>query len=193
MCRRSMSRTWPPPTRLASCRSPTPTLAGGFWSRDGRTLVRPQGPAISGRCRSTAATRPRCGRRSRWSRALRRRRTDRGSRSSRAAAIWWCARSTDNRESVVTRAGRQGASAASAGRPTDSPLVFTSGPRTIRHEQTPSYSGTKIIYTINENVPGDTMVIPAAGGKADADRSRRRVRRAPLGRRTSLRRRSHIA
>src|SRR5262249_26027484 len=43
-------------------------------------------------------------------------------------------------------------------------IVFTAGGETIRHEQTPAYSGTKIIYTINENVPGQTFVVPAAGG-----------------------------
>ena len=34
------------------------------------------------------------------------------------------------------------------------PLVFTRGAHTIRHEQTPAYSGAKIIYTVTENVPG---------------------------------------
>ena len=45
-------------------------------------------------------------------------------------------------------------------------LVVSNAPRVIRHEQTPQYSGVKIIYTINENVPGDTVVVPAAGGAA---------------------------
>jgi len=43
-------------------------------------------------------------------------------------------------------------------------IVFTGGGETIRHEQTPSYSGSKIVYTINENVPGQTFIVPAAGG-----------------------------
>ena len=48
-------------------------------------------------------------------------------------------------------------------------LMFTSGGggQTIRHEQTPAYSGTKIIYTVTENVPGppaDVYLVPAAGG-----------------------------
>ncbi len=48
-------------------------------------------------------------------------------------------------------------------------LMFTSGGggQTIRHEQTPAYSGTKIIYTVNENVPGppaDVYLLPASGG-----------------------------
>src|SRR5438874_4406595 len=36
-------------------------------------------------------------------------------------------------------------------------LLFTSGAHTIVHQQTPQYSGSKIIYTITENVPGRTM------------------------------------
>jgi dipeptidyl aminopeptidase/acylaminoacyl peptidase len=48
-------------------------------------------------------------------------------------------------------------------------LTFTTGGggQTIRHEQTPAYSGTKIIYTVNENVPGppaDVYIVPVAGG-----------------------------
>jgi dipeptidyl aminopeptidase/acylaminoacyl peptidase len=45
-------------------------------------------------------------------------------------------------------------------------IVFTGGGDAIRHEQAPAYSGTKIVYTINENVPGQTFVVPAAGGTA---------------------------
>jgi hypothetical protein len=48
--------------------------------------------------------------------------------------------------------------------PDGASLVFTSGARTIRHEQTPPYSGSKIVYTINENVPGRTYVVPSSGG-----------------------------
>ncbi len=43
-------------------------------------------------------------------------------------------------------------------------LVYTAGGRTVRHEQTPPYSGSKIIYTISENLPGETNVVAAAGG-----------------------------
>ena len=43
-------------------------------------------------------------------------------------------------------------------------LVFTAGAHVIRHEQTPQYSGTKVVYTINENVPGRTYVVASAGG-----------------------------
>ena len=41
-------------------------------------------------------------------------------------------------------------------------ILYTAGGGPIRHEQTPAYSGVKIIYTITENVPGQTMVIAAA-------------------------------
>src|SRR5262249_3489572 len=43
-------------------------------------------------------------------------------------------------------------------------LVFNDANPPIRHEQTPDYSGVKIIYTITENVPGETSAVPAAGG-----------------------------
>ena len=51
-------------------------------------------------------------------------------------------------------------------------LTFTSGGggKTIRHDQTPEYSGTKIIYTVNENVPGpppDAYAVPVSGGSAE--------------------------
>ena len=49
-------------------------------------------------------------------------------------------------------------------------LTFTSGGgrgQSIRHEQTPEYSGSKIIYTTTENVPGtpaDVFVVALKGG-----------------------------
>jgi dipeptidyl aminopeptidase/acylaminoacyl peptidase len=43
-------------------------------------------------------------------------------------------------------------------------LLFNAGAQTIRHEQTPDYSGVKIIYTISERRQGEIMVVPAAGG-----------------------------
>ncbi|MGH9884437.1 MAG: S9 family peptidase, partial [bacterium] len=48
--------------------------------------------------------------------------------------------------------------------PDGASLVFTAGAHVIRHEQTPQYSGTKIIYAINENVPGRTYVVASTGG-----------------------------
>jgi dipeptidyl aminopeptidase/acylaminoacyl peptidase len=63
-----------------------------------------------------------------------------------------------------------GAVNALAWTPDGARLTFTSGGsggQTIRHEQTPEYSGSKIIYTINQNVagdPGDAYAVPIAGG-----------------------------
>ncbi len=47
-------------------------------------------------------------------------------------------------------------------------LVYTAGGQIIRHEQTPEYSGVKIIYTINENVPGQMFAVAADGGTPKA-------------------------
>ncbi len=45
-------------------------------------------------------------------------------------------------------------------------IAFSGGSNTIRHEQTPSYSGAKIIYTITERTPGKLFVVSALGGNA---------------------------
>src|SRR5262249_50885645 len=52
--------------------------------------------------------------------------------------------------------------------PDGSYLLFTSGGGQIRHEQTPDYSGTKIIYTINENVQAQSYAVamPTSGDSA---------------------------
>jgi dipeptidyl aminopeptidase/acylaminoacyl peptidase len=44
-------------------------------------------------------------------------------------------------------------------------LAFSAGADSIRHEQTPAYSGAKIIYTITERTPSQTYVTSATGGK----------------------------
>jgi dipeptidyl aminopeptidase/acylaminoacyl peptidase len=41
-------------------------------------------------------------------------------------------------------------------------VLFTTGGGAIRHEQTPAYSGAKIIYTITENTPGQTFAVKVA-------------------------------
>ena len=49
-------------------------------------------------------------------------------------------------------------------------MTFTTGGaggQTVRHEQSPEYSGAKIVYITNQNVPGqpaDTYVVPLSGG-----------------------------
>ncbi len=45
-------------------------------------------------------------------------------------------------------------------------VLFTVGGGPIRHEQTPAYSGTKIIYTVTENTQGQGYAVPASGGSA---------------------------
>ncbi|MCU1381513.1 MAG: WD40-like beta Propeller containing protein [Acidobacteria bacterium] len=69
----------------------------------------------------------------------------------------------DGKESVVVRGDGRAIGGVSWS-PDGQSIVFGDGARTIRHEQTPAYSGSKIIYTISENVPGDTFVVPVAGG-----------------------------
>jgi dipeptidyl aminopeptidase/acylaminoacyl peptidase len=44
-------------------------------------------------------------------------------------------------------------------------LTFAAGARSIRHEQTPDYSGAKIIYTITERTPSQIYVVASTGGK----------------------------
>ena len=49
--------------------------------------------------------------------------------------------------------------------PDGSRISYSAGARSIRHEEAPEYSGSKIIYTITERTPGQLFVIPASGGK----------------------------
>ena len=49
--------------------------------------------------------------------------------------------------------------------PDGSRLGFTAGAHSIRHEQTPDYSGARIIYTVTERVPGQAFVVSASGGR----------------------------
>ncbi|MGQ0732770.1 MAG: prolyl oligopeptidase family serine peptidase [Acidobacteriota bacterium] len=43
-------------------------------------------------------------------------------------------------------------------------LSYAAGARSVRHEQTPDYSGAKIIYTITERTPAQAYVVRASGG-----------------------------
>ena len=49
--------------------------------------------------------------------------------------------------------------------PDGSHVSYAGGARSIRHEQTPEYSGVKIIYTITERTPAQNFVVAARGGK----------------------------
>jgi dipeptidyl aminopeptidase/acylaminoacyl peptidase len=43
-------------------------------------------------------------------------------------------------------------------------VAYAAGASSIRHEQTPEYSGAKIIYTITERTPAQAFVVPSTGG-----------------------------
>jgi len=68
----------------------------------------------------------------------------------------------DGKETVVLR-GENRTIGGLGWSPDGKAIVFTDNARTIRHEQTPQYSGVKIIYTISENVPGETGVVNVDG------------------------------
>jgi dipeptidyl aminopeptidase/acylaminoacyl peptidase len=87
----------------------------------------------------------------------------RGGRGGGSAGELWTRSLVDGKESLVVRADDSPLGGVSWS-PDGQSLLFTYGGSTIRHEQTPAYSGSKIIYTISENVPGLTQVVPAAGG-----------------------------
>jgi dipeptidyl aminopeptidase/acylaminoacyl peptidase len=70
---------------------------------------------------------------------------------------------SDGHESLVTHADNHTIANVSWS-PDARTLVLADAPNIVRHEQTPAYSGSKIIYTINETVPGDTFAVPASGG-----------------------------
>jgi dipeptidyl aminopeptidase/acylaminoacyl peptidase len=71
----------------------------------------------------------------------------------------------DGRETRIIRADDH-VMATVSWSPDGQSLVVGNAPSVIRHDQTPAYSGAKIIYTINETVPGGTFVVPASGGAA---------------------------
>jgi dipeptidyl aminopeptidase/acylaminoacyl peptidase len=73
----------------------------------------------------------------------------------------------DGRETLVLRADNHPIGGLSWS-PDGQTLLFNDANRAIRHEQTPEYSGSKIIYTITENVPGETHAVTVGRGPTDA-------------------------
>jgi dipeptidyl aminopeptidase/acylaminoacyl peptidase len=69
----------------------------------------------------------------------------------------------DGNESVVARSEARAIGALSWS-PDGQTLVFNDLNAPIRHEQTPEYSGVKIIYTITENVPAETRAVALGSG-----------------------------
>jgi len=52
--------------------------------------------------------------------------------------------------------------------PDGSHLAYSAGSQIIHHDESPSYSGAKIIYTVTERTQGHIFVVPAGGGQAVA-------------------------
>jgi dipeptidyl aminopeptidase/acylaminoacyl peptidase len=69
----------------------------------------------------------------------------------------------DGKETLVVR-GDSKAIGGVTWTPDGTRLVVNIGATAIRHEQTPDYSGSKIIYTISERRPGESLVVAATGG-----------------------------
>lgn len=89
-------------------------------------------------------------------------RAEGGRGEGRRSSDLWVRSLQDGREVQVTD-GIDGIGGASWS-PDGMRLAFSAGGRTIRHDETPPYSGSKIIFTINERVPGTLYVVSASGG-----------------------------
>jgi dipeptidyl aminopeptidase/acylaminoacyl peptidase len=149
-------------------------LAGAFWSADGRALmIAKEGDLwrvpIDGSAASAVWTTPQpetniAASPDRTRVAFVRLVSSPGDhRAAGGGAELWMRTLSDGREALVTRVEKT--ITAVSWSPDAQFLVFTSGTGTIRHEQTPAYSGSKIIYTVNENIPGETLVVPAGSGE----------------------------
>ncbi|PYR39467.1 MAG: hypothetical protein DMF93_13895 [Acidobacteria bacterium] len=161
-------------------------LAGAFWSRDGRALMIVKNgdlwrapidgsaasavwttPAIESSMvpspdgtrvafvRAAAGTTPGAGAAAG--------RGGRGRGAGGAAGDLVVRTLADGKETVVVRS-LEHAIGGLGWSPDGQTLVFNDVNPPIRHEQTPEYSGSKIIYTVTENVPGESHAIAAAGG-----------------------------
>jgi dipeptidyl aminopeptidase/acylaminoacyl peptidase len=103
--------------------------------------------------------------------------TGRGGRGGRGTGATgpselWIRNATGGQETRL--AASESSIAGVAWSPDGAYILYSAGGGQIRHEQTPAYSGTKIIYTITENVPGQLMVIatpPAPAARASSESS----------------------
>jgi len=160
-------------------------LGGAFWSSDGRALMIPKSGdlwrvPIDGSTASAVWTTPAVesnivaspdGSRVAFVRAIGSGATGSGRAGGRGGSTGagrggsgdLIVRSlADGRETLVLRADNHAIGGLSWS-PDGQTLVFNDLNAPIRHEQTPDYSGVKIIYTITENVPGETSAVDVAG------------------------------
>ena len=184
-------------------RALTSNTAGARWAaRSGATTARActsRTAAISGRCPPPAARRPPCGRRPRPEMNIvpspdgarvafvRRRPARRAGRAARDLVVRSLA---DGKETRVAH-DDHGIGALSWA-PDGAHLAYAAGSESIRHEQTPEYSGAKIIYTITERTPGQTLRGRRDGRQGRRGRHARRLRRRPLARRAARRLRPDV-
>jgi len=52
--------------------------------------------------------------------------------------------------------------------PDESQIAYIGGSKIIRHDESPSYSGEKLIFAVFEYVPGQLYIVPTVGGKSTA-------------------------
>jgi dipeptidyl aminopeptidase/acylaminoacyl peptidase len=79
----------------------------------------------------------------------------------------WVRSLADGRETRLAHDDKSIGGAAWA--PDGAHLVFNAGAGAIRHEETPPYSGAKIVYTITERTPGQTFVVAVPALRASAE------------------------
>lgn len=74
----------------------------------------------------------------------------------------WTRSLVDGRETMLARDAESIGSVSWS--PDDAHLAYAAAARAIRHEQTPDYSGAKIIYTVTERIPGRHFIVSVGGG-----------------------------
>ena len=155
------------------------SLAGAFWSSDGRALmVAKNGDLwrvpIDGSAASAVWTTPAIessivpspdGVRVAFVRSTSGARSARGRGGAGAAGELVVRSLADGKETVVLRSMEHPIGGVSWS-PDGQTIVFNDLNAPIRHDQTPEYSGSKIIYTITENVPAETHAVASSGGPA---------------------------
>ena len=104
-----------------------------------------------------------------------------------------CARSPTARETVVARGDADHGDRRPRLVARRQTLVFTDGTRTIRHEQTPAYSGVEDhLHRSPRTCRARPWPSRSGGGARKALGTRRRIRRPPMARRAPFRGRPHV-